>query len=440
MPKPAAPCRRACFKVELSPDRGYEARMARWLRGTLAKLLPAAPSEATDPIEDAILTAMAGAGASDRSAPLVEWEGGRYRVDPAAAELARLRRVRREQGGAPLDAALDAVIAAETDGAADRAAAAAGLAAGQALGDTLASILYAAHLGDPSGAGVISGNVALRHDLGLEVATSGMPWRLPAEDFSGRAGWRVRGSLLGLDAALGRLALRRIDPTAMPAEPKMAAHPRIALSVTAALLNPFAMTDRARDEIAATLGRGRARVASLTSDEADLDRVAREAGLSEWRRTALAWTVEHDPEALADSFSLLELYWLGAPRGAVRPALDAWGTSMLPLTGCLCLAMPEPRPWEDFAGRRTTGVMAARGADVSLRVADALASMHLPAALAPGVLAFALQDVIERAQPAYPEDWQAFGRAARELPFARLTDYVAALTANGPLLPADGGH
>ncbi len=432
------------LKVDLSPERGYEGRVARWLRASAAKLVPQVPAGATEPIEESILSAMAGAGASARKVPMVEWEGGQYRVDPPAAELTRLRRVRREQGGVSLDAALAAATAAESDGAPGKAESEANLAAEQSLGETLASILYAAHLGDPAGAGVISGNVALRHDLGLQVTTpgarSGTPWRLPGEDFSGRSGWRVRGSLLGLDVALGRLALRRIDPTSMPEEPKIAAHQRVALAVTAALLNPLAMSDSARDEIAATLGRGRARVAALTGDKADLDRIAREAGLSEWRRIALEWTVEHDREALADSFSLLELFWLGAPRGAARPSLDAWGATMLPLTGCLCLEMPDPRPWEDFAGRRTSGVMAARAADVSLRVADALATLHLPASLAPGVLAFALQDVIEHAQPAYPEDWEEFGRAARDLPLARLTDFVAALTANGPLLPAGGGH
>lgn len=312
------------------------------------------------------------------------------------------------------------------------------------VGQVLSSILYAAHLGDPSGPGVTSGNAALRHDLGLAIATPGArssgPWRLPSEDFSGRAGWRVRGSLLALDSALGRLALRRLDPTSMPEEPKLGPHQRVALSVTGALFNPFAMTDESRDEIAATLARGRARVAALTADTAVVERVAREAGLSEWRKTVLAWTIANDHQALATQFSLLELFWLGAPRPSAVRALDAWGASALPLTGCVCLEMPRPRPWEEFTGRLATGLIATRAADVALRIADAFSALRLPASLAPGVLAYALQDVAEHARPGYSEDWDEFGRAARDLTVDRISDYVAALTANGPLMPEDDKH
>ena len=418
------------MKIDVSPERGYEGRLVQWLRTVLVPALPA-PAAASAPLEDALLSAMAGVrAAAPTSAPAIEWEGARYRVDAAAAELDRLRRVRAAQGGPSLDAAL----------AQERAAEGGEPVAGQVL----SSILYAAFLGDPAGPGVTAGNAALRHDLGVAIVTpgarSGEPWRLPREDFSGRAGWRVRGSLLGLDTALGRLSLRRLDPTSMPDEPKLAPHMRVALSVTGALFNPFAMSDAARDEIAATLGRGRARLAALTADDAAIDRVAREAGMSEWRRTALAWTVANDREALLQQFSLLEIFWLGAPRGAALRGLDAWGASAQPLTGCVCLEMPRPRPWEDFAGRISSGVIATRAADVALRVADAFATLHLPASLAPGVLAFALQDVTEHARPGYPEDWNEFGRAARDLPLDRITDYVAALTANGPLVPQDDKH
>ena len=82
------------------------------------------------------------------------------------------------------------------------------------------------------------------------------------------------------------------------------------------------------------------------------------------------------------------------------------------------------------------GLLATRAADVALQVADILATLGLPASLAPGVLAFAMQDVVDRAQPAYSGDWEEFGRAARTLTRDRVTDYVAALTANGPLMPA----
>jgi hypothetical protein len=413
------------MKIEATPERGYEGRLVQWLGTVLVPALPAPSAAATAPLEEALLSAMAGGRGTASAAPTIEWEGVRYRVDAASAELARLRRVRTGQGGLSLDAA----VAQAADGG------------DQAAAEALTSILYAAYLGDPAGPGVTAGNAALRHDLGIAIVTpgarSGAPWRLPREDFSGRAGWRVRGSLLGLDTAMGRLSMRRLDPTSMPDEPKLGAHQRVALSVTGALFNPFAMSDAARDEIAATLGRGRARVAALTADDPAIDRVAREAGLSEWRRMALPWTIANDRDALLDQFSLLEIFWLGAPRGAALRALDAWGASAQPLTGCLCLEMPRARPWEDLAGRVSSGVIATRAADVALRVADAFATLHLPSTLAPGVLAFALQDVTEHARPGYPEDWNEFGRAARDLPLDRITDYVAALASNGPLVPQE---
>src|SRR6185503_19404177 len=94
------------------------------------------------------------------------------------------------------------------------------------------------------------------------------------------------------------------------------------------------------------------------------------------------------------------------------------------------------RAWEEKSGRTATGLLATQAVDVSLQVADALAALQLPAALAPAILSFAAQDVLDRAQPAYADDCSEFGQAARTLSRDHLTDYIAALTANGPLVPA----
>ena len=97
--------------------------------------------------------------------------------------------------------------------------------------------------------------------------------------------------------------------------------------------------------------------------------------------------------------------------------------------------MPGPTPWEARAGRSSTGHLATRGADVNLRIAEFLAESRLPAALAPGILAYAMQHVLDVAQPAFFDDWPAFERAARDLPRERLIDFVAALAADGALIP-----
>lgn len=423
--------------LHLGGERGIFPRLSQWLHTEFVTAFPGVGAEeATDPLETAVRSALAGITAGRRAQPLVEWEERMYRVDPPRAEARRLGQVRERQGGQTLDQAVADVraAAADSEGAPDNAA------AEQALAETLASVLYAAHLGDPDTQAVSSGNVALRHDFGFAApprsARSSTAWRLPVEEF-GSKGWHIRGSLLGLEAALGRLSLRRLDPTTMPEEPGLGPSDTRALTTAAALFHHRAMTDAAKDEIAAAIGRGRARAAALTPDPAVLDRAASDAGMSEWRRQTLAWTVAEEPGRTIEHFSLVELFWLGAPRPSLLQTMDAWGAAAHPLSGCLCLRMPHALAAEELSGRPSTGLMATRYADVALHVAGALASLELPAALAPAIMSFALQDAIERTRPAFPGDPTAFARAAISLPRDRMEDYIAALTAQGPLLPAD---
>jgi hypothetical protein len=98
--------------------------------------------------------------------------------------------------------------------------------------------------------------------------------------------------------------------------------------------------------------------------------------------------------------------------------------------------MPAARDWETLSGRPSIGILATRGADVAVLVACELAQRKLPAVLAPGIVAFAMQDVLDATQPAYFDDWSEFGRAARSIAEDRIVDYIAALTAGGPLQPA----
>jgi hypothetical protein len=176
---------------------------------------------------------------------------------------------------------------------------------------------------------------------------------------------------------------------------------------------------------------------ALGADDAGVERIARDAGFSEWRREALRWTVEHEPDRRLSRFSLVDLFWLGAPRAAETGRFDAWGTASVVLDGCLCLRMPRAGPWESRSGRSFTGHLATFGADISLRIAEGLAELKLPAALAPAVLSFATQDVIDGARPAFFDDWPAFQRAARDLSRERLVDYIAAVAADGALVPLE---
>lgn len=424
------------FALDLSKaDAGRQ--IGNWLR---TDLLPAITVTGADELpESAILASIAGANKPEIKSPVLEWEGQKYRVSPQLAELNRLRRVRARQGGASLDAVITSAGSTTTNGG---NAARRDPGGASSLADVLTSILYAAHLGDPDSRLLAADNVALRHDLALDLG-SGMrqlsPWRFPVEGFGEAEGWRLIGSLLGLDVALARHRLRTLDLTTMPPAPRLTSSERQNAALTSALMRPQRLTDDLRNEIAAAIKRGRARFAALSTDRDELERVARDAGLSGWRREALAWALRNDPERAAGHISHAELMWLGSPRVPEGTSLDDWGATAFPLTGCLCLEMPDRGPWEFLGGRPSVGLFASRGADVTLMIAEEFAELQLPAALIPGVLAFAMQDALYATQPAYFDDWSEFGRATRTISRERLIDYVAALTAGGPLMPMKPG-
>jgi hypothetical protein len=360
----------------------------------------------------------------------VEWQGQLYHVDPARAELLRLTRARARQGGRSLDEVLTAALLPR--GNAEKASE-------LAIAEILASIVYAANLGDPEGSALAAGNVAIRHDLSGPGHRPLLysAWKLPQEEPGAPGGWRLTGSLLGSEVPLAKLALRWLDTGGMPPAPRVTSTERQIAALTVRLMSPFVVSDEGRDEIRSAIGRGRARVAALTADREQIERIARDGGLSEWRREALAWTITNEPGRVSLQFSLLELLWLGAPRDTAAVGLDAWGAATLPQSGCLCLEMPRPGAEDHLSGRPVSGVLTARGAEVGLRIAEALSELKLPAALAPGVLAFAMQDVLDSARLAYYDDWTEFSRAASALDDVQIADYVSALAAGGPFIPAD---
>jgi hypothetical protein len=410
-------------RVETSRN-GYDGKLAAWIRFDLLPKLRPAQGDTPDSTEDAVLAAMGG-NEPEGSARVVEWEGRSYQLRPARAETLRLQRIRQRQGGLTLGAAIDQV--AKNSGERTE----------RALADALTSIAYATSLGDPSGPALNGGNVALRHDLGSSAGPGPRSaWRLPAESHGAR-GWRITGSLLGLDVALARMSLRRLDSSEMPPEPRLVSAERQTAALSVALQNSALLNDAARDEIAAALARGRTRLeaAGRSGSRRDIEEVARDAGLSAWRRESLAWTIERNREQLMGQLSLVELMWLGQPRTSATVTLDGWGATTYPLNGCVCLAMPRAQPWESLIGRPSLGLLATRGADVAILVADTLASLKMPAAIAPGVIAFAMQEVVDQAQPAHFDDWSEFSRAALAISQNRLADYIAAQAAGGGLLP-----
>ena len=192
--------------------------MAPWLRR--ADRHPLRAGRCAGSIEDSLILAMAGPAANGvEQIPLICSGKAALSGRPTAAEQHRLRHVRERQGGTSLEAALDGLREGSGPSDSARGQGRTSPTPTRSLAESLTSILYAAYLGEPDGPALTGGNVASRHDLALTPTILPRPidaWRLPIEEYRSRGGWRVTGSLLGLDTALAGLSLRRLDATAMP--------------------------------------------------------------------------------------------------------------------------------------------------------------------------------------------------------------------------------
>ena len=164
--------------------------------------------------------------------------------------------------------------------------------------------------------------------------------------------------------------------------------------------------------------------------------LADDAGFSPARRTLLSWTVDHDPEHVAAAFAPVELLWLGLEGAPPHGRLDAWGAPATLRTGCLCLSLDAPRPWEVFAGR--SALVASAFPDLKLKLATLLAERELPARLLAPVLAAATLDFVSTANPRDGHDRRALETYVNRLGVEQVEQYLALLTTDGPLVPVEG--
>ncbi|MGH9347344.1 MAG: hypothetical protein ACRD26_08765, partial [Vicinamibacterales bacterium] len=455
----------------VAPGGGrYAGRVAAWIDDTLVPALRDALDRPAASAEAIVLTAMADRS-PDADGRRFEWEGLRYVVDYTAGDLARFEQVRAKQGGNRLDDVLAVAREVSTLRAASQSlgqvrmrarrldglmrglaaprdwlnlrgsapaiqSAALGEVVDHALAEVLLGIVYAPHQGDPSELFAAAANLFHRHDFGAgttditDAARARLSWARPRiQDTPGQR-TRVSGSLFGIDLALARFALRRLAIDRMPARPRLNQSDREVFIATAALVNPRAITGSALKTIAAALRQGRQHVADARRDGAALVDLARAAGVSAVRRQRLSWLAPRTPGLVEGEFSLVELLRLSGASGS-----DAVGVISEPLTGCYCLRFPDEAPWEDFSGRPGAGHVAARVPDLMLRLAEILVEIDAPAALLPGVLAYATQDFIDEAWSMHTDDGHALVRQAHALDRPRVEDYVAGVAARGPLRP-----
>jgi hypothetical protein len=397
-------------------DRRVTGTVSKWIVGSLIPALPplVRPDAwtARTAYESTILQALA--GPPERATRTLEWEGLTYTVDAVAAEHDRLKALRDMVPSPGLDPALAAERPRE-------------------LVDALTALVYVTALGDPEGPASLSPDVGRRHDLGLTgtmVVRDEQPWA-PPEERQGYGPWRVHGSLLSLDLALSRLYLRRVADQQMPAAPTFTLNDLATLTRTGVGMVPSDLLDDHRDEIAAAIGRGRARLAAAGTLE-ELDALAAEARVSYTARQLLPWIVARQREVAPSLFALRDLLWLGQPR-LEAAELDRWGVAADGIDGRRRLAMPPPAPWEDYGGRSEAGQVTTQVPDLTLRLVEETARLRLPASLVPALLAFALEDYWHDVRARFADDWPRLTRQAAALSSARIEDYVAALTGRGPL-------
>ena len=245
--------------------------------------------------------------------------------------------------------------------------------------------------------------------------------------------WHVEGSLLGLEVALARLKVHPLSVEDVPAvAPALDLADRRALAPLVSLLNPRDLTDAARDEIAASVARGRERALRLAGNPSATVDAAAEAGLEPWRAQALRWAVDHDPDALPRFFTPTELFRLGRPGPG---DWDAWGAVDL-LAGGLRPRMPAARSFDEWAGFPPESALAASLPDLTLMTGAAMASRRLPASLVPDLMGILLDDLLVQARPVAPDDWLTVARWTDGIASDRVADAVAALEGKGPLQPA----
>ena len=328
------------------------------------------------------------------------------------------------------------------------------------LADLMRTLPYVVHLADAYGVESLGDDVAARHEFGVRLADPGhrsqAPWAMPqgrvappasfdrigepwiaapGEDRFSNA-WHVYGSLLSLDLALASLYLPRFSGMMPPEVPAFQAPEEEHFAHAVALFNAPAANGAQVSALAAAIRRGRAHVRQLAAGTAGLGELADAAGLAPERRNELAWVLRHRPAAADGFFSRTELLWLGLRQDGRTPDRPppGWGAPALWLDGCLCTRMPVPDAEDLF--RAPAGRLASRFADLQLALAEAVDDMGLPAPIVGDLLPVATREMLDGVQFTYAGRFDALTRYVRELPRARIEDYVAALVGPGrPLRP-----
>jgi hypothetical protein len=308
------------------------------------------------------------------------------------------------------------------------------------LAAALLSMAYAPHLGYPDSPVLLGGDPALQHDFGFgqphPAAGGSISWNIPSEVRTREEGWRLTGSILGLDVALARLSLRRAFSETLPPPPAFREVERAAFAEAAVLTNPFDAGPDAYATLIASVRAGRARVSSASRDPDQLQMLLATVGLDEWRTNLVAWMSSHEPDRVLEILSLAELADIGGGRLAPgTPVSSGWSL------GAELRGVPLMwRSWTTLAGRKSTALVPALVPDLAIGMAEALDRLRVPAALGRGVLLMAAQDLLDSLRTNHDDDWMTLVDRARRVAAGPVEDYVAGQTIWGALIPDEGGE
>jgi hypothetical protein len=304
------------------------------------------------------------------------------------------------------------------------------------LAQAALSLAYAAVLRDPESTALLDGDPAPRHDWAFGAPDDNQhqapSWREPAADRAG--GWHLTGSILGADLALAVEGLRRVSVDRFPAPPTLSDAEQQAVAEGVSLAVPFDQSDADRDVLVGALAAGRQALDAVRQQPARWPEAAGAMQIHDFRRELLAWTLANEPDALPVLLSLGELVQLGQPSFGPSTAPHAWGTTGRAYDGRWSLRYPVPLTLDLLAGRKGGSLTVALAPDLALSVAEAMHARRVPAALTRAVLECAARDAIDELQLQYYDDWLSLIGHMRVVE-GRLDEYLASLTAGGPLRP-----
>jgi hypothetical protein len=455
--------------------KGTPGVVASWVVEHLLPAVSDARSAADDP-ETAVVAALAGADAGP--APRLSWEGLDYVVDTAGATvrdataildagaaprldvLVRLQTAYRalDERTSPEDvralAAILKALPASIDGAASVAKA---LDAVDASGDAqrisrqrqaigrilddlteaaLDAIVCAAAAAPNAQPPAMFAQLWQTHTLAPDASGGGSwqgaLWR-PARIAPRRAGGtELRGSLLGVDGALGDAQLPPAPLLAVGGMPQVAEETHNLLVRSFAFREPFASWGPADAQtVLAGLRAGRELATAWDRESPtrdSLEAALRGAGVDEWRRNALLWMRERQPGLLALALTPTEVYVLGSG----GPLPQAWRASLSPPDDCFCVSHPPAGSIENARGR---GALPASllMSNVAIYLTEALDALHLPAGLIPLMMPRTVQVWLAHVQQYGPDDWYALAAWPRRPASGAIDDVLLTLVGQGIL-------